>query len=561
LANAVSGSGSLTKSGAGTAILSASNSFIGGTTLNAGVLRLDHANAAGTGTITQSDAASTLQVNTTGTVSNAMSLYNLAALSTVTLSGAKTLAAASTAYDIASGTQTTESGALSGSGGLTKNNSGTLALSGSNSYAGATAVSAGILAVAHNNALGGTSAGTTVASGGQLSLQGVTVGNEALTISGSGTGASVGALRAGSGTSTWGGKVTLGANATIGAASGTTLTLDVASGNAIEAANFNLTFDGAGSNLVMDAIDLGTGGLTKIGSGTTTLNGTLGASSVDVQLGTLALGSAGQLAAGATANVSGGILSTGGNETITRLNATGGTLNLTNTLTVTGTGDNQSSIGSSVMATGGTIYVAGTLDYRSTNGTTALSVASGGRLTGSGTTTESLSVAGTLAPGNSTGIMNVGSTTFLGGGKYVWEIDNFDGEVGTNWDFLNITGNLDITAGTGLGNQFLIDVVSLLAFGDNSGLASNFTDSMNYSFAIATASGSINNYDAGKFLINTAGFQNAFNGTWGTSLSGDGKSLNITYTAATAIPEPSSGALTLVGLGLVALSRHRRSRR
>jgi hypothetical protein len=311
----------------------------------------------------------------------------------------------------------------------------------------------------------------------------------------------------------------------------------------------------------MDAIDLGTGGLTKIGSGTTTLNGTLGASSVDVQLGTLALGSAGQLAAGATANVSGGILSTGGNETITRLNATGGTLNLTNTLTVTGTGDNQSSIGSSVMATGGTIYVAGTLDYRSTNGTTALSVASGGRLTGSGKTTESLSVAGTLAPGNSTGIMNVGSTTFLGGGKYVWEIDNFDGEVGTNWDFLNITGNLDITAGTGLGNQFLIDVVSLLAFGDNSGLASNFTDSMNYSFAIATASGSINNYDAGKFLINTAGFQNAFNGTWGTSLSGDGKSLNITYTAATAIPEPSSGALTLVGLGLVALSRHRRSRR
>jgi hypothetical protein len=151
--------------------------------------------------------------------------------------------------------------------------------------------------------------------------------------------------------------------------------------------------------------------------------------------------------------------------------------------------------------------------------------------------------------------MNVGSTAFLGGGKYIWEIDNFSGSVGTSWDFLNITGNLDITAGTGTGNQFLIDVVSLLAVGDTSGLASNFTDSMNYSFAIATASGSINNYDAGKFLINTAGFQNAFTGTWGTSLGNGGKSLNITYTAATAIPEPSTGMLFLSALSVLALRR------
>lgn len=159
--------------------------------------------------------------------------------------------------------------------------------------------------------------------------------------------------------------------------------------------------------------------------------------------------------------------------------------------------------------------------------------------------------------------MNVGNTTFSAGGKYIWEIDTFyggagGGVVGTNWDFLNITGNLDITAGTGLGSQFLIDVVSLLAAGDTSGLASNFTDSMNYSFAIATASGTINNYDAGKFLISTAGFQNTFTGTWGTSLSNDGKSLNITYTAATAIPEPSTGMLFLSALGILALRKRGR---
>jgi autotransporter-associated beta strand protein len=51
------------------------------------------------------------------------------------------------------------------------------------------------------------------------------------------------------------------------------LTLDVASGNAIEATDRNLTFDGAGTTLVNDGINLGTGGIVKTGSGITTLSG------------------------------------------------------------------------------------------------------------------------------------------------------------------------------------------------------------------------------------------------------------------------------------------------
>ncbi len=92
-------------------------------------------------------------------------------------------------------------------------------------------------------------------------------------------------------------------------------------------------------------------------------------------------------------------------------------------------------------------------------------------------------------------------------------------------------------------------------------MAWNFNDGTNYTFAIATASGTINGYAANAFSINTAAFQNAFTGTWGTSLSNDGKSLNLTYTAATAIPEPNSAALTLIGLGVVALRRRHTSRR
>jgi len=86
-------------------------------------------------------------------------------------------------------------------------------------------------------------------------------------------------------------------------------------------------------------------------------------------------------------------------------------------------------------------------------------------------------------------------------------------------------------------------------------LASNFNDATNYTFAIATASGTISGYAANAFSINTTAFQNAFTGTWGTSLSNDGKSLNLTYTAATAIPEPSSSLLLLTSLGLLGLRR------
>jgi autotransporter-associated beta strand protein len=186
----------------------------------------------------------------------------------------------------------------------------------------------------------------------------------------------------------------------------------------------------------------------------------------------------------------------------------------------------------------------------------SVTVSTGGSLGGSGTT-GSLLVNGTLTPGNSTGIMNVGSTTFLGGGKYLWEIDNFGGVAGTNWDFLNIAGDLTISASSI--SPFLIDVASLLVSDDTAGPAAGFNDAMSYTFAIATASGSISGYGSDVFNINTTGFQNAFTGTWGTSLSNDGKSLNITYTAATAIPEPSSAALALIGLiSTLTLARRRR---
>jgi autotransporter-associated beta strand protein len=156
--NTTSATLALVKTGSGTLTLYGNNNtYSGGTTLSNGVLRLGHANAAGTGLITQSSGASTLQINTTGTVANAMSIYNIQTLQTVTLSGNKALNNAT--YTVDPGTTTTESGVLSGGGGITKLGTGTLLVTASNTFTGTVDVQAGRLSLA--SATGSAAGGTT----------------------------------------------------------------------------------------------------------------------------------------------------------------------------------------------------------------------------------------------------------------------------------------------------------------------------------------------------------------------------------------------------------------
>jgi fibronectin-binding autotransporter adhesin len=150
------GSLGLAKLGANTLILNASNSYTGGTSLQEGVLRLDNAFAAGSGQITQTSSASTLQINTSGTIANNMSVYKVAFLQGATLSGNITVNNAT--FDVVENETSTISGVIDGTAGVNKTGLGQLTLTGANTYTGATVVNAGILELA---SMGGAAAGAT----------------------------------------------------------------------------------------------------------------------------------------------------------------------------------------------------------------------------------------------------------------------------------------------------------------------------------------------------------------------------------------------------------------
>ncbi|WP_334319514.1 beta strand repeat-containing protein, partial [Termitidicoccus mucosus] len=319
ISGTLGGAGSLAKSGAGTLLLAAANTYTGTTTLSSGTL------LGGTANIIATSAA--LVNNSVFALGGFDQLVNNLTGSGTTLLGANTLTVRESA-------DTTYAGLLAGAGHLVKTGGAALTLSGSNTYTGTTFIRGGVLVAgstvgANANAAAAVNRSALVmfdnpAAGGTLATSGTLAAREQVAAGAAGhlastAGAGTLTVTATDRTQAAGGAVFVGAGGTY------SLSGNISFVNNLAAAGGAIHFDGAG------ALNLG-GGDVLFASNTATST-TAGGGAISSSMLTLG-GSAGTLAfTGNTAGIGGAIYAgsrinvtatTAGNLAITGNRATAG---------------------------------------------------------------------------------------------------------------------------------------------------------------------------------------------------------------------------------------------
>jgi autotransporter-associated beta strand protein len=583
----------LRKAGNGTLALSGANTYSGQTRVSAGVLALGASNAI-------SDQSSLLVDGGGFNLGGFNESVNAVTLTSGSIFGSGTLTSTS-AYDVSAGTV---SAILSGSVGLTKSTSGTVTLSGANTYTGATQVTAGLLRVDVANAISSSSAITL----GGLTTRGFLEIDAPLTISSltfSGSGGDI--VDTSQGTATFSATsgtalISVGSGSNVFHAAATLASptlLDVSSGafftfhnNISGSATFtkqglgtlNIVGDNdgySGSFLITGGrVNIGAG-MNQIGTGTTTLSG--GA--------TLDLG--GQAFTDRVIVLSGTILNAGGTATTTTISgpatisgSTVGTYNITST----GIGTFQAAIGN------GSVPVNVNVSSTSAPGGQAIFndvVAGQGNVTvyGGGTATFNAAVSGfTITHGVSTfnaaynteaQVQNGGSATFAGTTGASSMIKVFAGgagtfsssvtgtvQVGGTAEFTSassLTGSLTTNAG-GVATFTNMGATVASAIHNDGQLIVNRTSGSQTISGVINGSGSLVKQGAGALLLTgsnlysgpttisggrlTVESAGSLNGTSGISVNGAEFKYNSAATLAAAITFDGSGG-TLSGTGTI----------
>ena len=595
------GTAGLNKTTAGSVALNGANRYTGQTRLSAGLLTL--------GSAVDRPAASSTRVVDAGTLDLGGFALDMAGVQQSGGSIVNGTLSSSRAFDLRAGNA---SAVLAGDAGLTKTGADTYTLSGTNTYTGTTTVSAGTLVLDGADRLAAAglvdvAAGATLRLGGAQTLAGITLAGNLTGIGPltapsyvldsarvevplglgaiSSTGASVVITTAGAdtvivnaGTLTLGGANLLADTAAVTVAPGATLAMngDDRVGSltlrGTLAGTATLTADSYALNNGTAQANLGTGTLTS--QGASALNGQAQVRSVEVQDGTLRLGTAGRL--GAVPGVvvqAGATLALGGNERFGQLSGAGA-LDLGSATVSTGSAGSSTFDGviSGTLAgpgsgglvkqgagtfsltganryTGDTVVEAGTLALTSAerlSDATAVSVARGAVLTvAAAETVRSLALAGTLDGAGTLTAANVAlrsgtANARLGPGALLSSGDSrINAPAALNSLAIN-TGTLTLGAVATLSASpvVTVDAGATLALGSDQTLGS-----LAGSGTLALGSATLSTGTAGSTI-----FSGVIGGSGGLDKQGDASTFTLTrantYTGPTRV---QAGTLALVG--------------